>query len=431
MTDPAENLEAIFPKKLKPLFQPMRYKILYGGRGGTKSWGVARALLTEGAEKPLRILCARELQKSIKDSVHRLLSDQITVLGMKSFYTIQQASIKGRNGTEFFFEGLRHNSSQIKSYEGADRVWVEEAATVSKASWNYLIPTIRKAGSEIWVTFNPELEEDETYQRFIIDPPTNSWVIKLNWRDNRWFSDELRQEKDDLERKDFVAYQNVWEGHCKQSVEGAIYETEMQEVAEEGRIRSVPYDRTKPVNTFWDLGYSDSTSIWFIQKMGFEYHMVDFYQNSHQRIHHYLEVLQSRGYIYGTHHLPHDARAESLGSERTIEELLRQHGLQIIIVPKLSLIDGLSATRAVFPACYFDKERCADGLQALRRYRYNVNADTGVESRLPIHDVNSHAADALRYFATAPNVMWDTYVESKGHGKADKVDSEFDPFEDV
>ena len=155
---------AQFPAKLECLFNPKnsRYRVLYGGRGGAKSWGVARALLIKGAQAPLRILCAREFQTSIKDSVHKLLCDQIVDMGLAGFYEITEKSIKGKNGTEFFFVGLRNNVVNVKSIEGVDVCWVEEAQTVSRNSWNVLIPTIRKEQSEIWVTFNPELETDET-----------------------------------------------------------------------------------------------------------------------------------------------------------------------------------------------------------------------------------------------------------------------------
>ena len=167
---------AEFPEKLSILFDKARYKVLYGGRGGAKSWGVARALLILGCKSTLRILCAREFQTSIKDSVHKLLSDQIYALGLESFYEITQNSIRGKNGSEFAFVGLKNNVANIKSFEGVDICWVEEAQTVSKTSWNVLIPTIRKEQSEIWVTFNPELESDETYQRFVISPPDHAIV---------------------------------------------------------------------------------------------------------------------------------------------------------------------------------------------------------------------------------------------------------------
>lgn len=422
-------VRADFPEKLAPLFDSVRYKILYGGRGGCKSWGIARYLLIAGSKRPLRILCARELQKSIKDSVHRLLSDQIISMGLSSFYTILKNSITGKNGTEFFFEGLRHNSAQIKSYEGIDKVWVEEAVFVSKSSWNFLIPTIRKEGSEILVSYNPELEEDETHQRFVINPPTNSVVVEMSWRDNPWFTAELRQEMEDLKERDYQDYLTVWEGQCRQAVEGAIYAEELRAAQKEGRITSVPYDRALPVHTFWDLGWADNTSIWFIQKVGFEFRVIDFYQNSRKKIQHYMQILQEKGYIYGTDHLPHDGKAQQLVGKST-QEYMENLGRNVTIVPAQNVTDGLNATRTMFEVCWFDREKCADGLQALRRYRFEINPDTGRESKVPLHDINSHAADAFKTFGTAPDVMWDVLVEKAGYGTSNKVVSEFDPHAD-
>ena len=180
----SQQATADFPAALEFLFQPARYKVLYGGRGGTKSWGVAQALLILAAQRPLRILCAREIQKSIRDSVHQLLRDRITELGMESFYRVLDSEIRGANGSLFLFAGLRHNIANIRSKEGIDIVWVEEANTVSKSSWDALIPTIRKEGSEIWITFNPELERDETYKRFVKLPPPGAVVRKVGWQDN-------------------------------------------------------------------------------------------------------------------------------------------------------------------------------------------------------------------------------------------------------
>ena len=394
---------AEFPAKLQFLFKPSRYKVAFGGRGGAKSWGVARALLLQGKVKPLRILCAREMQNSIRDSVHKLLSDQIEALGLREFYDIQQATIKGANGTEISFEGIRHNISKIKSYEGVDICWVEEAAAVSKSSWDVLIPTIRKEGSEIWLTFNPELEADETYQRFVVNAPANAVVQQVNWSDNPWFPETLRVEMLDLKARDYDAYLNVWEGHCRVMLEGAVYAQEIRDARELRRIGRVPYDHTKPVSTFWDLGWADMTSIWFGQVVGFETRIIDFYQNRQKPLDHYLGEMQRRGYIYDTVWLPHDAKAKQLGTGRTIEELVRAKGFRAQIVPRMSLADGINAARTVFPNCYFDAERCADGLQALMHYRYELvgDEDKGQFSRQPVHDQYSHAADAFRYLALA------------------------------
>lgn len=404
------DLKIVFPEATRPIFQRSRYKVLHGGRGGGKSWAIARALLIMALKQPLRILCARELQKSIKDSVHKLLSDQIKEMGLSSLYEVQQTTIKAKNGSEFSFAALRHNVTELKSYEAVDICWVEEAQTVSKSSWDILIPTIRKDNSEIWISFNPELEEDETYQRFVLSPPAGAVVLKLNHNDNPYFSAVLRQEMEACKVRNYDDYLTIWEGHCRQSVEGAIYAQEIREATEQSRIRIVPHDPTRPVHCFWDLGWADNTSIWFVQMVGLEYRIIDFYQSCQEPLAHYVQMLQNRKYVYGTDYLPHDARAKQLGTGKSIEEMLQSLGRTVEIVPTLSIADGIAAARAVFGACYFDAAKCADGLQSLRRYRYDKNPDTGRTSKEPLHDIYSHAADAFRYFAVTPHVQWDTFV---------------------
>ena len=202
-----------FPGRLRPLlFKQARYKVAYGGRGGAKSWAFARALLLLAADRPMRILCARELQASIADSVHRLLSDQIDAMGISGFFEVTKTHIRGRNGSLFLFAGLRHNTTKIKSMEAIDIAWVEEAEVVSSESWELLIPTIRKAGSQIWVSFNPGQETDPTYRRFITDPPPDAIVIKVGWEHNPWFPAELAAEKDYLYSHDPEAAAHIWGG---------------------------------------------------------------------------------------------------------------------------------------------------------------------------------------------------------------------------
>jgi phage terminase large subunit len=214
--------EALFPAKLDFLFEPARYKVAYGGRGGAKSWGFARALLIMGAQRKLLILCAREIQKSIKDSVHRLLKEQIQELGLGGFYEVQETIIRGKNGTEIIFQGLRSNVDQIKSLEGVDVCWAEEAQTVSADSWEILIPTIRKQDSEIWVSFNPMLETDPTYERFVTNPPPGSSVVKIGWQDNPWIPQVLLDEKDYLYRVDPDVAAHVWGGACLKNTDAQV-----------------------------------------------------------------------------------------------------------------------------------------------------------------------------------------------------------------
>lgn len=389
--------KAQFPIKLEGLFKPSRYKVLYGGRGGAKSWGIARALLIKGAKTQMRVLCAREYMTSMKDSVHKLLCDQIQALGLLGFYEITQASIRGQNGTEFAFAGLKNNVANIKSYEGVDVCWVEEAQTVSRLSWNVLIPTIRKEKSEIWVSFNPELETDETYQRFIAYPPADCISIKINWSDNPWFPETLRLEKDALKDRDIEAYNQVWEGLCRQSVDGAIFGKELQQAELDGRITRVPYDPTKPVHAIFDLGWADSTSIWFLQFVGMETRLIRYLEDSQKTITHYMATMQTFGYVYDTIWLPHDAGNQTLAAAgRSIGDIVRNAGFKTHILPRVPIIDSINAGRSIFPTCYFDRDNAAEGINCLRHYRFEVDLSTGQFGKTPLHDHYSHGADAFR-----------------------------------
>lgn len=404
-----------FPEKLQFLFEPARYKIAYGGRGGAKSWGFARALLLQGANKPLRILCARETQKSIADSVHKLLSDQVRELGLLDHYEIQQARIIGKKlATEFMFAGLKHNIDNIKSVESADIVWVEEAQKVSKTSWSTLIPTIRKDGSEIWASFNPVLETDDTYKRFIKDTPTGAKVVKVGWQDNPWFPKVLTQEMSDLKERDPDEYLHVWEGHCRRSLEGAVYAEELRLAEEQGRIGRVPKADGKPVWAVFDLGFGDSTSIWFVQSIGAEFRIIGYYENQFKKIGHYIEQMQQRGHVYSHIILPHDGSKNNLEADKTVEGHMRAAypNATVRVLPRLGIKDGLEAARAIFGQCWFDEDGCEAGLHALRHYHYDKDPDTGITSKNPVHDESSHGADAFRYFAVAmqaaaPSVNYD------------------------
>jgi phage terminase large subunit len=397
------NPNANFPEKLNFLFEPHRYKVVKGGRGKGASWGCARALLIMGASRPLRILCARETQKSILDSVHQLLEDQITALELGAHYTVEQATIKGTlNATTFVFAGLKHNIDSIKSAEGIDIVWVEEAQTVSAGSWKKLIPTIRKDGSEIWVTYNPELLADATHQLFAVNPPPDAVVVAMDWRENPWFPAALEKERlHDLATKSTAEYDHIWGGACVSMIEGAIYAHELSVVDRENRITRIPYDRARVVDCYWDLGYGDKCAIWFVQAFPFQWRLIDFLQNDRKPITWYLTEMQHRGYVYGTDYLPWDLglHAKLLGAGKSIEAIMRDLGRKVRISPRTLKANQIELAREIFPLCWFDRERCADGLQALRHYRYGLVEKTNTTTREPLHDEYSHGADAFAYFA--------------------------------
>jgi phage terminase large subunit len=389
-------IEAKFPEALEFLFDVAPYKVAHGGRGSGKSWGFARALLILAAQKPLRMLCARETQRSIAESVHRLLSDQIALLGLSSFYEIQEAGIYGRNGSDFTFAGIRQqNITSIKSYEGVDICWVEEAQIVTKRSWEVLIPTIRKPGAEIWVSFNPDLETDDTYQRFVVNPPAGAVVRSINFSDNPWFSDGLREKMLHLKATDENAYRNIWLGECRTLVEGAIYHDELLKAREEGRICGVPFDGAALVETWWDLGILDPTAIWFIQRVGREIHLIDYYENSGQPITHYFGVLAQRDYPYSVHRLPHDAEAREKGTGKSLADLFRANKLPIGIGKRLGPEERINAAKSMFSRCWFDQVKCKEGIRMLSNYRQQINKTLDEFTASAVHDFASHGADAF------------------------------------
>jgi phage terminase large subunit len=407
------NVQTVqLPEKLSFLFEPHRYKVAYGGRGGAKSWGFARALIIQSGMSRKRILCTREYQSSILESVHHLIADQIEALGLQSKFYVTNTSIQGANGSEFIFAGLKNDPQKIKSTEGVDIVWVEEAQKVSNTSWEILIPTIRQAGSEIWVSYNPDEEFDPTHVRFVTNTPPGAQVVKMGWEDNPWFPPELEAERAYLETIDPEAYANVWGGECRRHSQGSYYGQQLIAAMGDGRITSVPPDPALLTHTFWDLGISDYTSIWFAQFAGQEIHLIDYYEMSGEGLEHYARVLNQKALahelLYGEHWAPHDIAARELGLGKSRLETAKSLGIGFRVV-KLSprspgrgiVAEGIEAVRGILHKCWFDETRCAVGLNRLKRYRKEWLAKHQCWSDSPVHDENSHGADAFRSLAMA------------------------------
>ena len=390
------------PQKLESIWQPKRYKVMHGGRGGGKSWTVAGVLLAMASERPLRVLCAREIQKSIKQSVHQLLTDQIARLGLWAFFEVLETEIRGINGSLFLFAGLQsHTVDSIKSFEGCDIVWVEEAHGVSKKSWDVLIPTIRKEGSEIWLTLNPDMESDETYQRFIASPSPDTWVAQINWRDNPWFPLVLDGERKKAKRSMLADdYAHIWEGKARRVAEGAIYRHEMESLYLEQRARDVPYDPTLPVHTVWDLGWNDAMSIALVQRGPQDVRIIDYIEDSHRTLDWYVAQMEKRPYRWGTDYLPHDGKTKNFQTGKSTEQLLRELGRRnVVSQPRgQDVEEGIKALRMLFPRLYIDQTKCARLLECLKRYQRRIHAVTG-EPMEPLHDAYSHGADCARYIA--------------------------------
>lgn len=400
-------LEIATPRAFAPLLQDARYLGAHGGRGSGKSHffaekGVERCLLTV-----TRMVCLREIQKSIKQSIKLLLEDKIKKLKVSHRFDILENEIRVDNGGLIIFQGMQnHTADSIKSLEGFDIALLVEAAAFSERSLDLLRPTIRKDGSQIWAEWNPDEEEDAIDQLLRgPNPPKDSIIVEANWRDNPFLPEVLRVEMEEDKARNYQKYLHVWEGGYNVIVEGAIFAEELTQA--QSRITIVPIKSGIAVQTYWDLGQSDSTAIWFVQQIGLEYHVVDYYQNSGQKMDHYIDVLAKRKYLFDEHFLPHDAEHEQLAAKDTIKKQLQDAikansdlGKTVTVVPRIAKKTlAIDAARSIFPLCVFDKEKTKAGLKCLRKYSYAKDVDTGKVSKEPKHDIWSHGADAFLCFA--------------------------------
>ncbi len=383
--------DVVLPKAFKELFEPSRYKAYFGGRGSAKSHSFAQALVVMGAQKEMRILCCREIQRSIKDSVKRLVDDKIKACGLEHFYTSTDTEIRGKNGTIILFAGLKTNPEAIKSMEGIDIAWVEEANKVTRRSLDLLIPTIRKENSELWFSWNPDSEFDPVDLMFRGKvPPPESIIKRVNVSDNPWFPDVLKLELEHDKKTDHDKYAHIWLGEYRKIHEGAYYRKELSKAEEDGRITSVPYEAHLPVHTTWDIGIGDATAIWFWQEIGDEIRFIDYYEASGEGLTHYAAVLQHKGYVYGRHTAPHDIEVREFTSGRSRIEAAQSLGIRFDIAPKLSVEDGINSVRLIFNKCWFDAKNCSEGLRALRNYRAEYDEKKLMIKVKPLHDWASH-----------------------------------------
>lgn len=415
---PFDGLQFDLPAPFLECLKPSRYKIAYGGRGSAKSWSFARLLLLRAMRERLLILCTRELQKSIVDSVHRLLVSQIAALKLEPYFTVQASTIICRtSGAQFIFKGLRYNIEEIKSTEGVDIVWIEEAQSTSEESWRILIPTIRREGSEIWLTLNPIMESDPTSQRFIENCPPDAIRLNVNWQDNPWFTETLNRERLYMLHTDPDAYDHVWNGGYVRVAAAAVFRH---------RWRIDNFDVPPTIDRFFfgaDWGFAnDPTTLvrCFIHD--------DILYVDHEAYAVGVEIdeipqlfdggkVKRRVPVGGKHVLVEEdfpgipgcrswpIKADSARPE-TISFCARQ-GFNILPAEKWqgSVEDGIAHLKAFKEIVIH--ERCVHTAQEFRLYSYKVDKQT--EEVLPvIVDKHNHCIDALRY-------SLDGYIQRRGN----------------
>jgi phage terminase large subunit len=392
------------PRKARYTLLPQaRFKVLYGGRDSAKSTSIAQMILARCMAKPERVLCTREVQKSISESVHQLLSDWIVKLGLGEFFTIQQNYIHGANGSQIAFHGLSgQTATSIKSFEGITICWVEEAQTITKRSWDLLEPTIRAPGSEIWVSFNPDMDTDETYKRFVINTPPDAIVTMINWEDNPWRSTVLDAAREQMQAQSPEDYEHIYGGQCRPAVEGAIYYNEVSKLRSTGRLCNVPYDPMLKVHVVTDLGYNDYMSLLLVQRLGSEIRVIRYIEDRLRYIPSYHQELTDLKLNYGKLYLPHDGKAKHV-TGASAQEQFAALGWDVEIIPDIGLEQGIRKTREVFGRFLIDKTHAGDLVSRLGRYRRRVNSEG--QASTPMHDDESHGADGTRYLAVVADQL--------------------------
>lgn len=376
------------PDPFREIWRPHRYKVFYGGRGSGKSWAVAQALIVMCDLACIRVLCCREIQNSIRDSSYQVLKDTAERLGIAGRFSFLESEIRHNvTGSRFIFKGLCRNEQSVKSTEGIDVCWVEEAQTVSEASWEVLIPTIRKPGSEIWVTFNPLNADDPTTKRFIENPPPEAYVRKVNYDENPYLPDSLRKELEHDRETDYEKYLHIWEGYPRTVSDAQVFK---------GRF---------VVEEFPDEWAEQADRLFFGADFGFA-------QDPNTLVRCFIRdqrlYVDYEAYGVGVELDEMDALYRSVPGSRlwpihadaarpeTISFLANRCGYRISAAKKWSgsVEDGVAHLKS------FEKivvhPRCKHTADEFKLYSYKVDKVT--QEVLPVFlDKNNHCIDALRY----------------------------------
>jgi len=393
----------------RPLLNPARYKGAFGGRGSGKSHFFAEMLVEDHYNNPgLRSVCIREVQKSLKDSAKRLIEDKIEALGLGSFFDIRNDHITSRGNGVILFQGMQdHTAETIKSLEGFNRAWIEEAQTLSERSLTLLRPTIRVEGSEIWASWNPRRKSDAVDEFLRGKKPPSAIVVQANWRDNPWFPTVLREERD-IDLKNYPERcGHIWEGEYAKAFEGAYFATGLNAAKAQGRIGHVAADPILPIRAFWDIGGSgakaDAMAIWIVQWVGDRILVLDYIEGVGQVLAHYVNELRSRGYKNALCVLPHDGVAANTITGRRYEDHVRDAGFDVEVIANQgrgAASMRIEAVRRIFPKIWFNETTTEAGRDALGYYHERKDEARNVGLG-PDHDWSSHAADAFGLMAVA------------------------------
>lgn len=402
----------------EPLLQPSRYKGAWGGRGSGKSHFFAGLLIEHClAERGMRAVCIREVQKSLKDSAKRLVEDKLREFGLGEAhgFKIFREVIETPGDGIITFQGMQdHTAESIKSLEGFGRAWVEEAQTLSARSLALLRPTIRAPGSELWFSWNPRRKQDPVDAMLRgSELPTGAIVVRANWSDNPWLPPELNQERLDCLRLHPEQYDHIWEGGYATITEGAYYAKQLAEARAQGRIGRVARDPLMTIRAYWDIGgtgaKADACAIWIAQFIGREIRVLDYYEAVGQELAEHVAWLRMRGYENALCVLPHDGAQHDRVYRVSYKSALQDAGFDVDIIPNQgtgAALARIEVARRMFPAMWFNEETCKAGLDALGWYHEKRDEERNVGLG-PAHDWSSHAADAFGNMAIHAERMYE------------------------
>jgi len=391
-----------------PLLEPSRYKGAWGGRGSGKSHFFAENLIDDALyHKGLRSVCIREVQKSLKESAKRLLEDKLDQfrLGESQGFKVFKEVIETPGDGIILFQGMQdHTAESIKSLEGFDRAWTEEAQTLSAESLKLLRPTIRADDSELWFSWNPRRKTDPVDVMLRQgELPTDALVVKANWSDNPWFPGVLEQERQDCLRENPDQYDHIWEGGYVTVAEGAYYAKHLAKARLDKRIGMVTPDPLLTYRLFVDIGgtgaKADNFVIWVAQFVGTTIRWLDYYEVQGQPLDAHLNWLRGKGYTpdKAQFWLPHDGASNDKVYDVSYESAFRDAGYAVTVVPnqgKGAAMKRVEEGRRLFPSMWFHEETTSPGLEALGWYHEKKDEVRNVGLG-PDHDWSSHAADAF------------------------------------
>ena len=356
-------------------------------------------------------MCIREIQKSLKESAKKLIEDKIQALGVGDQFEVLNDQIKTPGGGVIIFQGMQdHTSESIKSLEGFDIAWVEEAQTLSKRSLQLLRPTIRSEGSELWFSWNPRRKADPVDEMLRQgNLPTGAIVVKANWSDNPWWPSVLEDERTDCLRDNPDQYDHVWEGGYITVADGAYYAQRLSEARLEGRIGRVSADPLLTYKVFMDIGgtgaKSDAFSMWVAQFVGTEIRVLNYYEAQGQTVDTHINWLRAKGYTHEKTalYLPHDGRTQDRVYDVSYESAFKSAGYDVEVIPnqgKGAAAARIEEGRRLFPSMWFNEPTCKGGLDALGWYHEKKDEHRGIGLG-PDHDWSSHGADAFGLMCVA------------------------------